>query len=407
MESLTISEYPKHSIMNIRSKLVLVSGQNEHTNLDLPDYFMNLYLDSDRLKAIELLCPKLKALARGELSDQMNCFLFLGSAGVGKTQFIIALGQWFIDIQVNPSGIFIFYDSCNNSNPFNVSGNLDLMAIIHYHGREAHWPDIPDEPWSSLDDCWDWLITNNKRVLLALDEFDRLFKFSNHGGFMNQLASVGNYSGPRPIVAILCGSSSYLYKLCFQKANHSLAHFHTTYELYKTAPNFNNTKYVPVLLGPIRIMTDFRRALIAIGKEEEPSDSELIDKFNSTRGQIRYMKDSSVSQTTVYDLLTQAAGSSYSGLLKAMWLLVEDSPKLQLLSKVIHVKLCVDDLSVSIEELISKYKISDNHIHDACDSGYVRLLCDDLAVAFAHPSDIIDLARYFGKAHLFDHTCKL
>ena len=103
--------------------------------------------------------------------------------------------------------------------------------------------------------------------------------------------------------------------------------------------------------------------------------------------------------------MTHAAGSSYSELLKAMWSLVEDSPKLQLLSKVIHVELCVDDLSVSIEELISKYKISDNHIHDACDSGYIRLLCDDdSAVAFAHPSVIIDLATYFGKERLLDQN---
>jgi hypothetical protein len=213
--------------------------------------FVDLYFDSDRTGASETLCPLIFRLVNRSLSGQRNCFLGLGVRGIGKSQYFIALGDWACKSSTkNFAFLYKEMGSVETASIFDLR-TTNIRKMVHYLATLAGWEGLVKDPWNTIGNCWEWLVNNNKQVLLVLDEFEKTYRVENTGGLIADLSAIGGRSGPRPIVIILLGSSSVLRSLCFCTGNRTELADKGFLGYSAASMNLNSTKYIPLLFGPI------------------------------------------------------------------------------------------------------------------------------------------------------------
>ena len=391
-------------LIDVQEEILLrgvgIIGQNQlrsHQQIidHFKNYFANLYFDVDRKKCAKMLCPVLSSLVNGELEGQKNCFLGIGVKGVGKSQFFIALGQWAIQGLGDKNCAFLYRDMgvTEESSIYNIS-RTNMRKIIHNIGVTANW-DVPSTPWSSINDCWQWLLDKRKRIFVVLDEFEKTYSRVNTCGLLDDLCNIGNRSGPRPIVVVLLGSSSYLRSLCFCIGDGHI--LQSRFEGYNAGFSLNNTKFLPIQFGPILTVATTQEALRSLGKCEFPNFD--VRKFcKVTRGEIRNFANiyEEMKENTFVDddldaqLQKVTDNSTYTNTLKHLWTHVDASVDPQVIAKVISFEIDYEaslDLFSCPQQDLVKSGISIVELHSCSDNSVIRFDGSG-KVKFLHPTDI-------------------
>ena len=184
------------------------------------DCFCDLFIDPCREEHSLTLCDKLAELAANKLEGQENCFVgVVGARGIGKSQFFTALGDWFTRIgDRNCAFLYRQMGVQDKTSPFDVP-TTNVRKIVRHLALKLTWDNVPEEPWETPTECLNWLLCNNKRVFLVLDEFEQCYCEKNTAGFFADLAGVAGDARQRPLVIVLLGASSRLRNLCFRKGD--------------------------------------------------------------------------------------------------------------------------------------------------------------------------------------------
>ncbi|KAI3656093.1 hypothetical protein MP638_004406 [Amoeboaphelidium occidentale] len=262
-----------------------------------PAFFSDVggYVDSSRLAAINTLERRVERLVANTLRGQMQCFLVIGMHGVGKSQFLIELGRWSAHI-ATPTHAFV-YLPCDNK-----VAKSTLVKTLYDVAKHLGW--ITDEPmWGSISLCWKWLIKSGRTMLVVLDEFENIYRTADQD-WTSQLRLVGDMSGPRPLMVLLCGSAARLRDLCFKFMDHTDC-VSLGFPGYKESCSLNSTKFVPLTLASISSILDMKRALdvLKISTEDESAIWSLCCR---TRGRIRQI--STECETDCSNVLDVSAG---------------------------------------------------------------------------------------------------
>lgn len=284
----------KPNVPGINGILILPDEQRTSSVVpERPESFMScfadLFMEPSREEHTRTLCHKIASLAAGTLEGQRNCFVGLGARGIGKTQFFIALGDWFVRIgDHNCAFLYKQMGVTDKKSPFS-SKTSNIRRIIHFLAKKREWANIPTKPWESSTDCLNWLINNNKRVFLVLDEFDQFYRVQNEGGLIGELSEIGGISRKRPLMVVLLGSSSHLRNLCFLKGD-IVEMRNAEYPGVANAVTLNITKFLPLSFRPITTVAVAKHVLHCLGiTASEDFDFALLCK--TTRGEVRSFEE--------------------------------------------------------------------------------------------------------------------
>eukprot|EP01039_Chlorochromonas_danica_P010730 gene10730-11915_t len=399
------------SVAGIREKTLTFTDESE-AQASFLKCFGDVFIDSSRNEHSLTLCGKLAELAAGRLEGQRNCFLGLGARGIGKSQFFTALGDWFTRIgDSNSAFLYRQMGVTDNSSPFNTE-TTNVRKIIRYLALKLKWDNVPEESWENSTECMDWLLANNKRVFLVLDEFEQCYRVRNTAGLISELAEVGGDAGQRPLVIALLGSSSRLRSLCFNKGDPEemeKAGFHG----YAGAPNLNSTKFLPLIFSPITTAESTRQVLSCLVDVVPPlKDFDFARLCKASRGEVRAFKETFGRMKThsVQDAFKVQRNEAWDypvnkKILSIIWQGVQRSIQDCTLSHEhlsVVMNLSVEftqqvqlPLSVSKETFIEA-GISTSQLYQCGDESVIAF--DGSKASFLHPADIECYISLFGNA---------
>lgn len=367
------------------------------------DCFRDLFIGRGREKYLRQLCFTLSKLVAGTLRGQQNCFLGLGVKGIGKSQFFIALGDWMTRIgDTNCAFIYLEMGNSREDSIYNMK-TTNVCKIVHHFALLSEWSETPADAWASITACVDWLNSHSRRVFLVLDEFEKCFAQENTAGLLSDLSGVGGWSGERPIVIVLLGSSSYLRNLCFCKGEEEVM-LKAGYKGYSRAWNLNSTKYMPLVFEPITTVDETIDAMrsLGLGGPHEGFDIQLFCK--ATRGQLR-------SFVSIYEQLKEGNGianglvarreatmDAQENILKILWGNVQQVHTEDVVSVMNFSSVFTEDIQRKLSCPRQKFidvGLTLSDLYNCADNSLIRFEGDD--VSFLHPTDLELCLNLFGK----------
>jgi hypothetical protein len=223
------------------------------------DQLFPLVKDESRNSLSTELFTRLNKLNRKNLAGQKNGFLLLGHKGVGKTKFLKSclLANYLASDKMV---VNVYICLKNNRDLTNVN---TLFSTIF---KKSH-PELPlpvvDPGMADMDRWWNWMLDNQLRLFLILDEFEFLYSLPDESKFIGDISNIGERSGDRAILSIVSGSSAYLRALTFRKF--LPPEVVTKYPTYSVGtPDLNHSKFLPHTIRPIQTLEGFAEACKAI-----------------------------------------------------------------------------------------------------------------------------------------------
>eukprot|EP01039_Chlorochromonas_danica_P011964 gene11964-13555_t len=391
------------------SATVRAFSDDSEAQASFKECFSDVFIDPSRDEHSRTLCGKLAELADGRLEGQQNCFVGVGARGIGKSQFFTALGDWFT--RIGDRDCAFLYQQMgekDETSPFDVR-TTNVRKIVHHLAVNLNWDNIPAEPWATSTECLNWLLSNNKKVFLVLDEFDQCYREENRTGLISDLAKVGGDARKRPLVIVLLGSSSRLRNLCFTKG--SLEEMLSAgFAGYTRAVSLNSTKFIPLIFSPINSVDSTKHVLSSLGLK--PSDTfDFAGLCKASRGEVRAFKTifkkmmASAAQDHVSKVQRNGAWDHPSNkkILSILWQrvqrLVQDGTLfLQQLSDVMDIAV---EFTPEVQILLSCSK--ERFIEAGIDIGQLYQCADESVISFdgdivcfLHPADVECCISLFG-----------
>lgn len=220
------------------------------------------FVCQSRRAALRTLAPLLTQLDNGKLCGQDNCFAVLGARGVGKTRFIKSIAH-VVELLARPTTCVIYVN-------LKSAGLLEPLHLLQSALRDARsGVDLPAElagPDARMSHLLHFMRDHERRALLLVDEAEQLYVSAapDHKRVWQQLHSIGEYDGKRPIMAVLTGSSAALRALLFAIPGWGAL---DAYQAYRVFSSLNDRKYLPIMLRPIVAVDDVRRAILCIASD--------------------------------------------------------------------------------------------------------------------------------------------
>jgi hypothetical protein len=177
-----------------------------------------IFVDRDRAALLCELAWRLARLDAGKLRGQRNCFLVLGTKGVGKSTFLRALASANVLVSTAATTtIFVDYKKHGVIAPF----DLIVDAL-----RSSDAPFDLDGA-ASGDALRLHLMKNHKRFVLIIDEFEFVYKQDKPlaDTIFRQMCCILDVKAERPVVVILTGSAAVLRSLVFCRGTTSHPHY--------------------------------------------------------------------------------------------------------------------------------------------------------------------------------------
>lgn len=213
----------------------------------VPDNF----LDGSRETMLDVIVPVLTLLSEGRLSGNHNCFLVLGTRGVGKTHFCRSLT--YCNAVMSRKNVCSIYVNCK------VQSSCSPFSVVHNALKNSdHALNLPSVPWTSSqgDHLLKLLIEKQIHVFLVLDEVEELYRGESTLDSLRQLHAIGNWSQSRPIVVLAIGSSAVLRTLFFAIPGHEEEMTKIGYKNYQKVASLNERKFRPLVLCPVISRSD-------------------------------------------------------------------------------------------------------------------------------------------------------
>jgi hypothetical protein len=146
------------------------------------------------------------------------------------------------------------------------------------------------------------------RALLLLDEAELLYLRDDerHNRVWRQLHSIGEYAGPRPVMAVLTGSAAVLRAMLFAIPGCGGTDM---YKGYLRFPSLNDRKYMAITLRPIVATADVRRAILCISS----NNTACVEALQCEGHLVRPSGDGACSESAAGAVGVQSAASPARG----------------------------------------------------------------------------------------------
>jgi hypothetical protein len=252
------------------------------------------FFDTSRREIMLELAPRLTQLDMSCLRGQKNCFLILGTRGVGKTFFIKSVLCAFV-LNSSSTSLTIYLNMKDDKLM------KSLFGIIYSTVAEKY--DLEDLNDIEGDDLVEFLLTNGINVLLVVDEVECLYSKSPDdelaSRILGELHFLGELDGPRPVLVILSGSAAVLRSLVFSIPG--APHIKDKYPAYLRFHSLNNRKYKELHLKPIGTLREMEDAMRCIANRYKASGldapllpssvSSIEEMFVKSRGLASWIDD--------------------------------------------------------------------------------------------------------------------
>eukprot|EP00602_Paraphysomonas_sp_CaronLab_P009358 CAMPEP_0185037606 /NCGR_PEP_ID=MMETSP1103-20130426/32293_1 /TAXON_ID=36769 /ORGANISM="Paraphysomonas bandaiensis, Strain Caron Lab Isolate" /LENGTH=495 /DNA_ID=CAMNT_0027575671 /DNA_START=320 /DNA_END=1807 /DNA_ORIENTATION=+ len=256
-----------------------------------------------------------------------------------------------------------------------------------------------------MQDAWDWMVSAGYVALIVLDEFHKQYNEENTCGLFFDLYSIGNNSGPRPIVVILNGSSALMRPLVFRLLENGSG-IAKQYPGYAKSESLNVTKFIPFTLLPLCNTNDMKEAVATL----QDKDTFLVDVASddadflyrtlcfNTRGTIRHFEkscDRIKYSDTCISYKTACFTSELSPLYTILWNNVVLNLSSALIAQCLSGEANIGDIpEVPVRCFLDKgYTVRD--LYGLADNGIIRF-CGGVSVGYVHPVDILICVSFYG-----------
>lgn len=134
-----------------------------------------IFVDRWRRRLLEDLLPLVRELQRGLLRDQESCGVVLGHRGVGKTAFVRAL---LVVAMLTADARMLTADARFVVVTITCKGAPEALAApvtaVHAALKDMAFEALTEAAWERVDEMNTWLVKNNVRVLIAVDDVEYL-----------------------------------------------------------------------------------------------------------------------------------------------------------------------------------------------------------------------------------------